>query len=56
MGSIKHQYNRKKIYNNNKKNKYNGNLSWLEDSLEHREDLMSLQMRKINQERWSNMW
>ena len=56
MGSIKPQYNRKKIYNNNKKNKYNGNLSWLEDSLEHREDLMSLQMRKINQERWSNMW
>lgn len=58
MDSLKPQYIRQpRIYNPlKKKDKFQGNLSYIEDTLEHREDIMSLQMRKQNQQKWSSRW
>lgn len=56
MGSFKPQYNRKPVSCRNvldsKSNHYEGGLSWMADSLEQREDIMSLQMSKRNQQRY----
>jgi hypothetical protein len=56
MGSIKPQYYRQPLnyYDpiNSDKKYYNGGLSWLEDSQEHREDILSKQMNKINEQRF----
>jgi len=60
MGSIKPQYERHLLVKNDPINtprsSYNGCLSWMEDSQEHREDLLSNQMRKHNQQRWEPRW
>jgi hypothetical protein len=59
MGAVKPQYNRTPAkytnpLNNNKNTNYEGKLSWIQDSQEHRQDLMSLQMRKQNKQRWEH--
>ena len=61
MGSIKPQYDRIPIYNNNvldtdNNTHYKGGLSWIQDSCESREDLIALQMRKHNQSRYEPRW
>jgi hypothetical protein len=60
MGAFKAQYEREPLISNNPinthKNYYKGGLSWIEDSQEHREDLLSKQMRKHNEQRWSPRW
>lgn len=60
MGSMKPQYDRFPLKSSNplttKKDHYEGCLSWMEDSLEHREDLLARQMRKRNQERYEPRW
>ena len=60
MGGIKPQYERRLLVQNDPINmdrsSYNGCLSWMEDSQEHREDLLSKQMRKYNQQRWEPRW
>jgi hypothetical protein len=57
MGGVKPQYNRnpiiKKNYIGPVRNNYVGGLSWIEDSMSHREDLIASQMSRSNQERWS---
>jgi hypothetical protein len=60
MGAMKPRYNRKPLTDDNpigsERNNYEGGLSWIQDSLSHRQDLMSLQMRKRNQERYEPRW
>ena len=60
MGTIKPQYDRQPLKHNNplntKNTTYTGGLSWIQDSQEHRQDLLALQMRKRNQERWEPRW
>jgi len=60
MGGIKPQYERRILTKNDPINmdrsSYNGCLSWIEDTQEHREDLLSKQMRKYNQQRWEPRW
>ena len=60
MGAMKPRYNRKPLIDNNpigpERNNYEGCLSWMEDSLSHRQDLLSLQMRRRNQERYAPRW
>lgn len=60
MGAMKPRYNRKPLTANNpigpRRNNYEGSLSWMEDSLSHRQDLLSLQMRRRNQERYAPRW
>lgn len=60
MGSLKPIYNRKPIKNsehlNTNNNNYTGNLSWIQDSTEHRENLISSQMAKRHQEKWESRW
>ena len=60
MGEIKPQFERYPIekvnHLNTTKCEYDGGLSWISDSQEFRQDLMSYQMRKNNQQRWSPMW
>lgn len=60
MGAMKPQYNRYPIKCNDpirsKKDNYEYGLSWMDDSLGHRQDIMGLQMRKMNEQRWSNRW
>ena len=59
MDSFKPQYERhflKKDPINSTSCSYNGCLSWIEDSQEHREDLISRQMRKHNEQRWESRW
>ena len=60
MGAMKPQYNRKPLLDDNpigpERNNYEGCLSWMQDSLSHRQDLLSLQMRKGNQERYVPRW
>jgi hypothetical protein len=59
MGGMKPQYDRTPLAHQNpvntKTNNYNG-LSWIDESNEHREDLMSRQMWRRNQESWSARW
>ena len=56
MGSVKQQYDRQPLnyYDplNSDKNYYKGGLSWLQDTQEHREDILSKQMNKINEQRF----
>jgi len=49
MGSNKPEYKRTQKENNNK-----GQLTWIQDSCEWREDLMSRQQRKFNQSRYES--
>jgi len=60
MSSMKPQYNRYPLKCNNHlntdRNNYEGGLSWIADSLEHRQDLLALQMRKRNEQRFSPRW
>lgn len=60
MGAMKPQYTRKPLKCsdplNTQKDSYEGGLSWIQDSMEHRQDLMSLQSRKRNQERFEPRW
>ena len=60
MGSIKPQYNRVPVKNNNvmdtKRDNFDHKLSSLQDSNEHREDLMARQQRKNNQQNYQLRW
>ena len=60
MGAMKPQYIREPITDDNpignKRDNYEGCLSWMQDSLSHRQDLTSLQMRKMNQQRYEPRW
>ena len=60
MGARKPQYVRKPILDDNpigpERNNYEGCLSWMQDSLSHRQDLLSLQMQKRNQQRYEPRW
>jgi hypothetical protein len=60
MGEIKPQFERYPLKPDNHLNttkcEYDGGLSWISDSQEFRQDLMSYQMRKHNEQRWSSMW
>lgn len=62
MSSVKPQYYRKPVKCNNlldtEINNFDdsGCLSWMRDSLETREDLMSRQMAVRNQQRWESRW
>ena len=61
MGAMKPEYNRTPVINtkllDTKHNNYKDvGLSWLRDSQESREDLLSLQMRKHNQQRYETRW
>lgn len=58
MGAVKPQYQRKTQNCCDPVNdpKCGDCLSWMHDSTAHREDLMSLQMRKMNQERYEPRW
>lgn len=59
MGGMKPQYDRTPLTHQNpintKTNNYNG-LSWIQDSGEHREDMMARQLWRQNQQNWSNRW
>ena len=59
MGSLKPEYIRTPLTCNplNTLNKnYSGGLSSIQDSNEHREDLLSKQMWQSNQQKWSSRW
>jgi hypothetical protein len=60
MDSIKPQYVRKPFSSENpllvKRDNYRGGLSWIQDSMDHREDIISRQMSKINRERYESRW
>jgi len=59
MGSVKPIYERTPLKKTNPcstKDFYEGGLSWIQDSQAHREDLLSKQMIKINQEKWEARW
>ncbi len=57
MGALKPQYNRNtSVASTHYPQKYIGNLSWIQDSQDQREDIMSLQMRRRNQQRWETLW
>ena len=61
MGAMKPQYNRTPIINTNLLDTKHDNykdvgLSWIRDSQESREDLLALQMRKHNEQRYEPRW
>jgi hypothetical protein len=60
MGVYKPQYDREPLKCNDPlnttKDSYEGGLSWIQDSQEHRQDLLAKQLRKRNQERWEPRW
>lgn len=60
MGSMKPQYDREPITCNDPLDTHNsiyeGELSWIQDSTSFREDIMSKQMRKSNQQRYEPRW
>lgn len=61
MGAIKPQYSRIPVIKTDlldtKHNNYKDvGLSWMRDSLESREDLIALQMRKHNEQRYEPRW
>ena len=60
MGSFKPQYDRDPLKCDNPLNttrdNYDGGLSWIQDSQEHRQDLLSRMMRKQNEQRWEPRW
>ena len=61
MGAMKPEYNRNALINTanptiTTTKKYPYCLSYIQDSQSFREDIMSLQQRKYNQEKWSARW
>jgi hypothetical protein len=60
MGSMKPQYLRTPIKNQNlletRHNNNHGELTWVRDSQETREDLMATQMSTINRQKYSSRW
>lgn len=59
MGSYKPHYTRETHQENqvtDPKLNYNGRLSFIDDSLVHRQDLLSRQMAVPNQQRWAPRW
>lgn len=59
MGSMKPHYIRTPLKCSNpvtEKFNYDGELSWIHDSTNHREDLLSRQMSKMNQQRFEPRW
>jgi hypothetical protein len=61
MGAMKPHYKRNPLTCDNpitssRCKGYEGGLSWMEDSNNHRDDIISLQMAKMNQTRWSPRW
>lgn len=61
MGGVKPEYTRIPQVNTENPTvsmakKYSGCLSFIQDTQSHREDLLSYQMRKRNQERWETRW
>uniref|UniRef100_A0A6C0LWS5 Uncharacterized protein n=1 Tax=viral metagenome TaxID=1070528 RepID=A0A6C0LWS5_9ZZZZ len=60
MGSIKPQYTRSPLkalrHVGPTRNNYDGCLSWIQDSTGFREDIMALQMKKGNQQKYSSRW
>jgi hypothetical protein len=59
MGGVKPEYTRIQEQENpstNCRTPYSDNLSFIQDTQSHREDLMSYQMRKRNQQRWETRW
>lgn len=58
MGGLKPEYSRvvKNVNPTTTSECYPDCLSFIQDSQSHREDLMSFQMRKRNQEKWSARW
>lgn len=58
MDSVKAQYIRLPLPEDSleKKCKYEGGLSWIQDSTNHREDMLALQMEKTNRSRWMPRW
>ena len=59
MGALKPHYERQPLIEVNHletKRKSRGGLTWMKDTDAHREDLMSRQMTKINQQRWEPRW
>ena len=59
MGSMKPQYIRVPIVHTNfldTKSNNSGQLTWIRDSNESREDLLSFQMSKNNREKYSSRW
>jgi hypothetical protein len=59
MGSLKPQYIRHSNKPTNKINErinFDSGLSWIEDTNEHREDLLARNIQKLNQNRWDARW
>lgn len=59
MGAMKPQYDRiplKKCDPFSSNTNFEGRLSWIQDSEEHRQDLLSRQMQKMNQTRFESRW
>ena len=60
MGAMRPQYHRYPIGTRNPINTSNTNfrhcLSWMDDSIEHREDIMARQNRKNDEKDWSYRW
>ena len=55
MSSVRPDYKRVPIKNSNKKG-YTGCLSYIDDTNESREDIISLQMRPTNRRRYESRW
>lgn len=60
MGGLKPHYERQPLTCSNpleiRGAKFKGGLSWIQDTEEHRQDLLSKQLWKQNQERWDPRW
>jgi hypothetical protein len=60
MGAIKPHYERVPLkcndYLTSEKRIYDHCLSWMDDSTSFREDIMSLQMSKMNEQKWTSRW
>jgi len=59
MGALKPRGDREPMVQGTlgqKRDKYPGCLSWMQDSTAHREDIMSKQMNVANQSRWEPRW
>ena len=60
MGSLKPIYERYPIISNNpltsNNSNYKFNLSWMQDTTSYREDIMSKQMSRRNEQRWEPRW
>ena len=60
MGSVRPRYNREPLLKpdcvGTKRNSYNGCLSFLEDTNNHRQDIMAHQMIRRNEQRWEPRW